>query len=86
MDSNTSITSDRWTNIKTLSNQLFSKSFDLTPLDHILNNHSGLHNHSMTSKQFSSIQSWLNAIMEEANATLQHFSDYPRLFSEGFCA
>ena len=75
MDSNTSITSDRWTNIKTLSQKLFSESFDLTPLDHILKNHSGLNNHSLTSKQFSSIQSWLDAIMEEANATLQHFSN-----------
>ena len=75
MDSNTTVTSKAWVKIKTLTNQLFSKSFDLTPLDPILNNHSGLDHYALTSNQFSSIQSWLNAIVYEANATVERLSN-----------
>ena len=71
MESNTSIASDDLSDIQHLTDELFPQSFNLSPLIPLFEDEPRANNYSLSSQQFSSIQSWLNLIIDEANSTVQ---------------
>ena len=71
MESNTSLASDELSNIQHLTDELFPQSFNLSPLIPLFDDDPRANNYSLSSHEFSSIQSWLNLIIDEANSTVQ---------------
>ena len=71
MESNTSLASDELSNIQHLTDELFPQSFNLSPLIPLFDDEPRANNYSLSSQEFSSIQSWLNLIIDEANSTVQ---------------
>ena len=81
MERNTSLASNELAHIQHLTDELFPQSFNLSPLIPLFDDEPRANNYSLSSEQFSSIQSWLNLIIDEANSTAQHLSNSTRMGS-----